>query len=351
MIMPMSEKLRWGILGAGQIGRTFAVGVGHSLTGEVTAVASRALDRAEQFGTELNIRKRYGDYGQMLADRDVDAVYIATPHPEHVEWAVKAAEAKKHVLCEKPIGVNAAEARTIIEAARRNDVFLMEAFMYRCHPQTAKIVELVKQKAIGDVRMVQATFGFSHPFEAGHRLWSNALAGGGILDVGCYPVSFARLIAGAAAGRDFLDPVAVHAAGYLHPQTRVDEYAAAVLSFQGGMIAQVATSVGVEQENVARVYGTTGSIFVPEPWTPSTKGQASKIVVQRHGESQPQEIIFPGGQWLYALEADVVARDLPHRQATSPAMSWDDTLGNMQTLDKWRSAIGLRYDSETASQR
>jgi predicted dehydrogenase len=108
----------------------------------------------------------------------------------------------------------------------------------------------------------------------------------------------------------------------------------------------VATSVGVEQQNVARVYGTTGWIEVPQPWSPATHGQPSKILVHRPAAQQPEEITFAAGDWLYALEADVVARNLARRQAPSPAMSWDDTLGNLQTLDRWREAIGLRYDSE-----
>lgn len=350
----MSEKLQWGIIGAGGIARTFATGVSHSATGTVVAVASRAKDRAEAFGQEMNVPRRYGSYEELLADRDVQAVYIATPHPQHLEWTIKSAEAGKHILCEKPIGINAEEARQMIDAARRNDVFLMEAFMYRCHPQTAKVVELVKTKAIGDVRMIQATFGFALPFDPTHRIWSNELAGGGILDVGCYPVSFSRLIAGAAAGKDFLNPTSVCGAGQLDPQTRVDAYTAAVLTFENGVIAQVATSVGVEQQNVARIYGTEGWIEVPQPWSPSTHGQPSKILVHRPGMTRgtqeppppPEEFTFAAGDWLYALEADVVARNLARRQAPSPAMSWDDTLGNLQTLDRWREAIGLRYDLE-----
>src|SRR5207237_9838586 len=154
----------------------------------------------DQFVEEFHIPRGqcYLSYDALLSDANVHAVYIATPHPQHLDWAIKAAQAKKHLLVEKPIGINHAEAMAIIEAAIANDVFLMEAFMYRCHPQTARIIELIREKAIGQVRVIQATFSFHWPieFDANSRLLAQDLGGGGILDVGCYPVSMSRLIAG-----------------------------------------------------------------------------------------------------------------------------------------------------------
>jgi len=133
--------------------------------------------------------------------------------------------------------------------------------------------------------------------------------------------------------------------GYLHPQSGVDVYTAATLRFPNDIIAQVSTAIGLEMENVAHIYGSEGSIFIPEPWTASTKGQESRIVV-RYVNKPDQEIVFENPGWLYALEADTVARDISQGQATPPAMTWADTLGNMRTLDQWRAAIGLRYDGE-----
>ena len=342
----MSKTLNWGILGAGTIAKTFAKGVARTSSGKVIAIGSRSQSKADQFGNELNIPRRYGSYDALLADPQVQAVYIATPHPEHAEWAIKAAEAKKHLLCEKPIGLNFGEAMAIVEAARDNDVFLMEAFMYRCHPQTQKLVELVKEKAIGDVKLIQATFGFRAPFDPKQRLWANELGGGGILDVGCYPISMARLIAGAALGKDFADPIRVSGAGHLHPITRADEYAIASLQFAGGIVASVATGIGLEQENVVRIYGTEGYILVPNPWLPGDDGLGTKLLLYSNGKPTPREIAIETPNWLYALEADTVAAHINLRQAPSPAMRWDDTLGNMKTLDQWRQAIGLTYDSE-----
>ena len=180
----MTEKLTWGILGTGTIAGTFAKGLQASETGKLLAVGSRTQEAANTFGERWNISHRHGSYEALLANKDVQAIYISTPHPMHAEWAIKAAEAGKHVLCEKPIGLNAAEAMAIIEAARRNNVFLMEAFMYRCHPQTAQLVELIRSGTIGEVRVIQATFSFATTFNLEKSLLNNALGGGGILDVG-----------------------------------------------------------------------------------------------------------------------------------------------------------------------
>ncbi len=334
--------LRWGILGTGAIARTFAAGLRRSKTGVLFAVASRTQAAAEAFG---DAPRRYASYEALLADPDVDVVYIALPHPLHAEWATKAAEAGKHILCEKPLALNYPQAQVVIEAAREHDVFLMEAFMYRCHPQTARLVELIRQGVIGDVGVIQATFSFYAEVGPEHRLLSNALGGGGILDVGCYPVSMARLIAGAALGRAFAEPLQVSGSGKLHPLTGVDEYAVGVLTFERGILAQVAAGVRLNQRNVVHIFGSEGEILVTAPWLPARHGGTSDIIVQRRG--QPRQIVEVHTEsWLYAIEADTVAQHIAHRQA--PAMSWDDTLGNMRTLDLWRRAIGLTYAQERA---
>ena len=283
----------------------------------------------------------------MLADPNVQAVYISNPHPGHAEWAIRCAEAGKHILCEKPLAMNHAEAMTVLEAVRRHDVFLMEAFMYRCHPQTVRVGELVREGAIGAVRVIQATFSFHAAPDPRSRLLAPELGGGGILDVGCYPVSMSRLIAGAAAGLPFADPLDFKAVGHLG-STGVDEYSAAVARFPGDVVAQLACGVQVAQENVVRIYGDAGHLVIPAPWAPTRDGGTSRVFLHRSGKGEPQELRFetpPEAQaYLYAIEADHVAAHIADRQA--PAMSWADTLGNMQTLDRWREGIGLTYPVE-----
>jgi predicted dehydrogenase/diketogulonate reductase-like aldo/keto reductase len=343
----MATTLNWGILGTGQIARTFAKGLAASRTGTLLAVASRSQATADAFGEEMKAPRRYGTYDALLADGDVQAVYVSTPHPFHVKWAIRAAEAKKHILCEKPIGLNFAEAMAIVEAARANDVFLMEAFMYRCHPQTFRIVEMIKSGAIGEVRVIHATFSFHWPktFDASSRLLNPSLAGGGILDVGGYCTSMARLIAGAAVGKDFAEPIEVKGVAHLG-MTGVDEYALAVARFPGDIVAQLSTGVQVQQESEVRIDGTEGAIFVPNPWAPGKEGGKSQIFIRRHGESATTPVVIEEPRPLYAVEADTVAENIERREAIPPAMTWDDTLGNMRMLDRWRESIGLVYDSE-----
>ena len=342
-----TDQLNWGILATGEIARAFAEGLATSRTGRLVAVGSRSRASAEEFGRRYNVPNRHGSYEALLADPQVQAVYVSTPHPFHLEWAVKAVNAGKHVLCEKPLGLNAAQAIQMIEAARANDVFFMEAFMYRCHPQTRRLVELIRENAVGEVRVIQASFSFSAPFNPNGRLWSNALGGGGILDVGCYPVSMSRLVAGVALGSDGpAEPVAVTGAAKLNETTGVDEYAVGTLQFPGGILASVATGIAVEQENAVRIFGTEGTIYVPVPWVPSREGGVSTIVVHRRGESSPREVRIESDRQIYGIEADVVAANIGRRQAPFPAMSWEDTVGNMRTLDAWRRAVGLVYAAE-----
>ena len=339
----MTAHINWGILGTGRIAGIFAEGLAQSTTGTLVAVASRTQESADAFAQTHKIEKGYATYDELLADPEVDAVYLAMPHPMHAEWAIKAADAGKHILCEKPMTLNHPEGMAVVEAAHRNDVFLMEAFMYRCHPQTARLVELVREGSIGDVRVIESNFSFNTDADASHRLISSELGGGGILDVGCYAVSMARLLAGAATGKPFADPIDVHAAGHIDPRTGTDAYAAALLRFEGDILAQVSCGVRLQRESSVRIWGTQGNIRVPSPWFPGSNGTTAEIIVERKGqESETIHVEAPAG--LYTLEADTVAAHLDDRQA--PTMPWADSLGNLQTLDRLRAALKLVYPQE-----
>jgi aryl-alcohol dehydrogenase-like predicted oxidoreductase/predicted dehydrogenase len=342
----MAEKLRWGIIGAGNIAKAFATALPHSRTGVLSAVGSRDAEKARTFSAQFGGGHFRGTYQEVLDRPDVDAVYIATPHPMHAEWAIRAAEAGKHILCEKPMTLNAGEAMAVIEAARRADVFLMEAFMYRCHPLIAKLVELLRTKVIGEVGVVKATFSFHAGYNPQGRLFADALGGGGILDVGCYTTtSLVRLVAGVAAGKDVAEPLDLKGFGHLSP-TGADAWAVADMKFPGDILAQCATGVQLTQDNDVHIYGSEGSIFMPYPWIPAREGGACRIFVKLDKEKERREIVVETKDYLYGIEADVVADNLAARQAPFPAMSWADTLGNIQTLDRWRAAIGVVYEGE-----
>ncbi|WP_404423586.1 Gfo/Idh/MocA family protein [Nibricoccus sp. IMCC34717] len=341
----MTQTLRWGILSTGNIASKFAKDLPQSHTGRPHAVASRALAPAEAFAQAHGIPRAHGSYEALLADAEVDAVYVATPHPQHLEWTIRALEAGKHVLCEKPLALNRAQGERMVAAARSARRTLMEAFMYRCHPQTARLVDLVRSGALGQVELLQAAFSFCIPYDRNSRLFNPELGGGGILDVGLYPVSMARLIAGAVSGKPYLDPEGVHATGRLSPDG-VDVHATALLTFANGFSAQVSCGIGLQQDNSLRIYGTKGWVQVPLPWFPSISGPRYTLV--RHnadwnpGTEEHGEVDRP----LYAIEADAFGRAALAGQLEVPEMSWGDTLGNLGTLDRWRAALGVRYSHE-----
>ena len=336
------HKLRWGIIGTGNIASRFASQVPTSATNEVVAVGSRSLESANSFADKWDIANRHGSYDDLLADEAVEAVYIATPHPMHVEWAIKAAEAGKHVLCEKPLAINRAWAEAMIEAAVRNDVFLMEAYMYRCLPQTKLITQRVRDGEIGAVHQIQATFAFAAGYRPESRIFADDLAGGGILDVGGYPVSMARLIAGAAIGQPYAEPAAVNAVGHVG-ETGADEWTVATLFFDGGVTAQVSTGVRLADRNQVRIYGSKGYLQVDDPWF-GGDGKPNKVVLHRVGE-EPRELSAEPAL-IYTAEAEAVQAAIASGAQEAPEMSWADTLGNLTVQDQWRAAIGQQYASE-----
>jgi predicted dehydrogenase/diketogulonate reductase-like aldo/keto reductase len=338
------KKIQWGLLASGRIAETFAKGVLQSESGQLKAVGSRRPEQARAFAAQFGIPKAHGSYEALLEDPEVDAVYIATPHPLHAEWVIKAAEAGKHVLCEKPFTLNHAEAMAAAEAARAGDVLVMEAFMYRCHPLTAKLAGLIRNKAIGEVRLIRAAFSFQAGYNPESRLFNNALGGGGILDVGCYATSMARLLAGAALGLPFASPEKVSGAGALL-ETGVDGWAAGTLQFAGNILAQVSAGVQLNQDNGVVVFGSEGRIRVPDCWIPGREGGDRALYIALNGRPETA-VTVPNAKWLYALEADAFAQAWRDGLRSVPAMPIEDTLDNMLTLDRWRDAIGLIYESE-----
>jgi predicted dehydrogenase/aryl-alcohol dehydrogenase-like predicted oxidoreductase len=343
------QKVRWGLIGTGAIAKCFAKNLLNSRTGVAVAVGSRTKESADKFANEFDIARRYGSYDELLADAGVDAVYISTPHPWHAEWSIKALRAGKHVLCEKPFALNAAQAMAVHEAALLANKLVMEAFMYRCHPQTHKLVELLQQKVIGEVRVINATFSFQSGFNAGSRLFNNDLAGGGIMDVGCYPASIVRLIAGVAQGQPFADPTQVQGVARVGT-TGVDEWATATLKFPGDILANIATGVMLNQENVVRIFGSEGSIYIPNPWVADRANPTQgKIIVNKRGEPSPRELLIDAEATAFTIEADTFGEAVlaGKTDVQSPAMSKADTLGNIRLLDRWRQSAGVVYEQET----
>jgi len=334
-------QLRWGLLAAGSIAKAFHHGLAQTESGVCAAVASRTLDKARTFAEELDIPVAHGSYEDLLADPQIDAVYVATPHPMHAEWAIKAADAGKHILCEKPMTMSWADTMTVIEAARRNDVFLMEAYMYRCTPQTARLVELIREGAVGEVRTIDATFAFNCGWNPEGRLLKAELGGGGIYDVGGYAMSMARLIAGTALGQEVAEPVEVLGAGHVG-ETGVDEWAAGTLRFGNDIIARIATGVQCNQDNKVIVHGSKGRLEVPDPWFCNGR-EAGESTIIVNGD----ETTVAADRSIYAYEADMVAANIERRQGATPAMTWADSLGQARAIDAWLDAVGVSYPCKT----
>lgn len=341
--LTVGTKLRWGLIATGGIARKFAEQLPASRTSELVAVGSRTREAAEKFAADFGGVRAHGSYDALLADPEVQAVYISPPHPAHLEWVERAAAAGKHILCEKPLTLRLADTRRAIAAARAGGVCLMEAFMYRCHPQTDRIAALLADGAIGRLRLIRAAFCFDRAFDPAHRLFNRALGGGGILDIGCYPVSYSRRMAGAALGRPFAEPEQFKAVGHRLAATGVDDYAAAVATFPGDVVAELCCGTTLRREVAVRLHGEAGWIDVPAPYHPGGWEGADTFTLHRAGRD-PEVVRSETTQKLYALEADAVAAAIAAGAREVPAMSHADSLGNAAVLDDWLAQVGVSYD-------
>jgi len=338
----LPNRLSFGVIGTGAIANDFARSLRESSRCRVTNVCGTSAEKAREFAARFQLPAASASLDALLADDAVQAVYVATPHPTHERLASAAIAAGKHVLCEKPLGVDAAGTERLIALARAAGVFLMEGFMYRCHPLLRELVNRLKSGVIGEIRHVRADFGFAVPRDARSRLFAPELGGGAILDVGCYTMSFARLVAGIATGQPFAEPDSLRSDGEIGP-TGVDELATALLRFPGGMTATIATSLRHRLGTSCTVFGENGRVELPNPWLPGG---------ERHGRNQSFDIFVEGRELErvhvhtetgpYALEAELVADSLPATEAAWPAMTWGDSMGNMRALDAWRSALLAR---------
>ena len=342
-------QVKWGIIGPGNIAANFAQGLVECDSGILAGVASRDGEKSAAFGATFGVdpEKCFASYDALLADPDIQAVYIATPNPFHTELAIRSMRANKHVLVEKPAGLIPGEVVAMTEVAAQQGVFFMEGLMYRCHPQIARVVEIIWSGEIGEVQQIDASFGFASTYNPDCRLDAPELAGGAILDVGVYPISLARLFAGAAMGKAFADPVAVKGTGTLNPRG-VDETAHAVLRFENGIIAICATSIRRNMSNNATIIGSKGSIHIPDPWVPGRNAGPSDTVINVVSHGVTREEVYRHPWMLFAHEAELASRDIldGKTQAQSPAASWADSIGNAKAITDWRAQAGYYLPGE-----
>ncbi|MGV9310059.1 Gfo/Idh/MocA family protein [Nonomuraea sp. NPDC003727] len=318
------RELAWGIAATGGIARTVGAVIAAEPGMRVAAVGSRDQGRAAELAAELGADAAYGSYAQLCQDPAVDVIYVATPHAQHLEVAEAAIAAGKAVLCEKPLAASVADAERMVKLARQAGVFLMEAMWMRFNPL---IRALLTEERFGELRSVQASFGFVQPYAAEHRLWNPALGGGVLLDLGIYPFGLAQLLLG--------EPAETHLTGSLGP-SGVDAEVAALLTYAGGTRALVETSLLSPLANTATVVGTGLRADIAAPfWAPR------RIVLSGPGVD-PEELVLDPAMNGYAEEVREVRAALAEGRTESSVMPLDESLAMMRMLEDARVRLGAR---------
>jgi predicted dehydrogenase len=326
-----APRLRWALVGTGNVAARFGIDLRLSDLHELVAVHSRSADRGEAFAARVHAPAWHTDLHSMLARDDVDAVYIAVPHPMHHDVAAAAIDAGKAVLLEKPFTVTAAEARDLVERARARGVFLMEAMWTRFLPHMVHIRKLLAAGRLGNLQMVTVEHGVWFAHNPAHRMFDPALGGGALLDLAIYPISFVSMVLGA--------PRSVSASATF-TDTGVDAQTVVVLDYDGGSRAVTTSSLQAWMANRALIAGDAARLEVDRSWLRPT----SFTVTDRDGHTERHEFTVEGTG--YRFQADEVARGVWEGRLGSDVMSLEETCAVMETLDTVREQIGLRYPGE-----
>lgn len=312
--------VKWGILSTADINRKLLAGAAESDDVDVVAVGSRNLARAEEFARTWGIDRAYGTYDELLADPDVEAVYIPLPNTMHSEWSIRSLEAGKHVLCEKPFSRHIADVERAFDAAEATGLHLSEAFMYRHHPQTARLAELVASGAIGELRVIRSAFSYSLYDPENIRLRTD-VEGGALMDVGCYCVSGSRLLGG--------EPESVFGAGQIG-SSGTDWVFAGLMRFPGDVVALFDCGTSLPNRDELEAIGTEGSLFLDDPW----HCQSPVIELRRDGSVERIEVEAANP---YRLELEDLNAAI--RGERPPLLGRDDALGQVRTIEAlYRSA-------------
>jgi predicted dehydrogenase len=329
--LPADRPVRWGILATGKIARGFAQNLALLPDARIAAVAARRVDSAREFAAEHGVPTAYGDYASLVADPDVDVVYVATPHSLHKEHVLLALEAGKPVLCEKALTLTAADAEELVAAATERRLFLMEAMWMRCLPLVRRLGQLVERGDVGTVLQVQADLGFRVDRPPTDRLLDPALGGGALLDMGVYPLTFAHLFLG--------EPARVAAAAVL-ADTGIDLNIAVSQAYDSGAVASLTASMTSSTPRTASIGTDRGRIDLPESFHHPTRA----VWTPTGGEPETWEepIIGTG----LAHEAIEVMRCLRAGLVESPLVPHADTVAVMRQMDAIRRQVGVRYPGE-----
>jgi dihydrodiol dehydrogenase / D-xylose 1-dehydrogenase (NADP) len=325
------KQIKWGIMGTGTIANNFVLGLGFLENAELYAVASRSKEKADEFGKKYNAAKTYGSYEEMACDKDIDVIYIATPNAQHKENIILCLNNDKAVLCEKPLTINAAEAEAVIKLAREKKLFLMEAMWSRFFPIMDKVRSLLLEDAIGEIRMVNADFGFRREGPREDRKYSLARAGGALLDVGVYPLSFASMVFGEK-------PISIKGITHLC-DTGVDIQSSMLLGYGEDKMAVLSCSINTSSPKEARIIGNNGSILIPN------FSRATQAILYVNDKAPVKfEIALEGNGYNY--EAKAVMESLIHGKIENEFMPLDESLSIIKVMDELRNQYGLKYPTE-----
>lgn len=327
------ETVRWGIIGCGGIAGMFATSLQALDVGTLLAGASRTPGRAAEFAEKHGVDRTYTDYEALVADPDIDAVYIATTHNLHYENIKLCLENGKHVLCEKPFTINAAQARELMELAGEKKRFMMEAVWTRFLPAIRTLQDLLSEGVIGEVLTVKADFSIAGEFGAEHRLKNKALAGGALLDLGIYPITFASVVFGE-------QPARIQSSAVIS-ETGVDDRSFYLFDYEGGRRAMLSSSFTHIAPTEGIICGTKGYIRVPGfLW-------AHEFQIHREGEEVPETVSFPYGEGEnFKFEIAHAMECIAAGKLESDIMPLSETLAVMQTMDALRAQWGLVYEGE-----
>ncbi|WP_163539996.1 Gfo/Idh/MocA family oxidoreductase [Gracilibacillus sp. YIM 98692] len=316
------RKVRWGIIGSANIAKKSVIpGIQQSETGEVAAIASRGIEKAEQTAIELNIPTAYGSYEELLADPSIESVYIPLPNHLHKEWTIKAIEAGKHVLCEKPIALDANEAQEMVDASKKASVVLAEAFMYRYHPRYNLIRNMIESGEIGEIRGIHGAFTFNNSKDIGNVRYRKDWGGGSLYDVGVYPISAARMLLGKEP-----QAATVHAF-FSNEHDDVDMMASGLLEFENGVALSFDCGMWAAFRNTLEIVGTDGRIEVPSAFVTKQDKTDNIFVTTKDGRREVE--VSHVNQ--YALQTDIVGNSILNDEPL-PYPSTDAVL-NMKVLD------------------
>ena len=334
------SKIRWGIVGNGSIASAFAHSIKYCQYSELIGVYGRSDDKLNSFSSKFDI-KPYKDINDLIASKEIDAVYIATPHSSHYEYSLLAIKNKKHILCEKPMTINHLESMVLLNLAKEAEVFLMEAYMYRVHPQTFNILDNL---SIFDNKKnkitITSSFGFSADLPESHRLRNPHMGGGAILDVGCYPLSMAKLIAGRLNGLSFADPETIDAKGRLD-STGVDLQSEARIVFSGNVEAYIKCAIDEDYTNDLKISDGNIDLVASQPWHCGQFQDGNSSLEIYKDNKLYKEIPFKDEVGLFTREIDHASECILDKKLESQYVSHLDTQSNMLWLDKWRESLDI----------